>query len=53
MKRELAPLQERAKEYDSKPDVVRSIIAEGTDAARDIARETLEDVRQAMGLNYR
>jgi tryptophanyl-tRNA synthetase len=33
--------------------MVRSIIAEGCDHARDMARETLEDVRQAMGLEYR
>ena len=31
---------------------VRSIIADGCDRARDVARETLEDVRQAMGLSY-
>jgi tryptophanyl-tRNA synthetase len=50
---ELKPLQERAREYESQPDLVRSIIAEGCDAARDAARETLEDVREAMGLDYR
>jgi tryptophanyl-tRNA synthetase len=31
---------------------VRAIIREGSDAARDVARETLDEVRQAMGLNY-
>jgi len=50
---ELAPLQARAREYEAQPDVVRAIIAEGCDAARDAARETLEDVREAMGLDYR
>lgn len=50
---ELEPLRKRANEYVEQPDVVRSIIAEGCDAARDAARETLEDVRDAMGLNYR
>jgi tryptophanyl-tRNA synthetase len=50
---ELAPLQARAREFESQPDVVRTIIAEGCDAARDAARETLEDVREAMGLDYR
>ena len=33
-------------------ETVRGIIAEGCDAARDIARETLDDVREAMGLAY-
>jgi tryptophanyl-tRNA synthetase len=50
---ELKPFQERAREYESQPEVVRAIIAEGCDAARDTARETLEDVREAMGLDYR
>jgi tryptophanyl-tRNA synthetase len=50
---ELKPLQERAREYEAQPELVRTIIAEGSDAARDTARETLEDVREAMGLAYR
>jgi len=50
---ELAPLQERAREYEAQPDLVRTIIAEGCDIARDAARETLEDVREAMGLDHR
>lgn len=50
---ELAPLQERAREYEQQPDLVRTILAEGADHARDQARETLVEVRQAMGLNYR
>lgn len=50
---ELKPLQERAREYEAQPELVRAIIAEGNDAARDTARETLEDVREAMGLAYR
>ena len=50
---EQAPIRERAKEYESQPDLVRSIIADGCDEARDAARETMETVRQAMGLAYR
>ena len=50
---EQAPIRERAQEYLSNPDVVRSIITEGCEAARDVAQETLEDVRHAMGLHYR
>lgn len=51
--KELAPIQERAQSYQEQPDVVRNIIQEGCDKARTVARETMEDVRQAMGLNYR
>ncbi|CAM5527404.1 tryptophan--tRNA ligase OS=Stutzerimonas stutzeri OX=316 GN=CXK95_16635 PE=3 SV=1 [Stutzerimonas stutzeri] len=50
---ELAPLQERALDYEQNPDLVRSILADGAERARDEARETLVEVRQAMGLGYR
>ncbi len=50
---EQAPIRERAREYEDNPDLVRSIVADGSDKARDIARETLEDVREAIGLVYR
>ncbi|MFP4243680.1 MAG: tryptophan--tRNA ligase [Ectothiorhodospira sp.] len=50
---ELHPMQERAREYESDPNLVRSVVAEGCEAARDIARDTLEEVRRSMGLNYR
>ena len=50
---EQEPIRERAAEYLASPDVVRSIVTEGCDRARDVARETLEDVRQAIGLEYR
>ena len=47
---ELEPIQQRAAQYEKDPDTVRSIIAEGCEAARETARETLHDVRSAMGL---
>ncbi len=50
---ELAPLQQRAAEYEGSPELVRSILAEGAEKARDEARETLAEVRQALGLVYR
>ena len=50
---ELRPIRERAREYEDNPDLVRGIIADGNEAARDEARETLERVREAMGLKYR
>ncbi len=49
---ELAPIRERAQEYLDNPKLVRSIINEGNENARDVARETLEEVREAMGLVY-
>ncbi|HLA75281.1 MAG TPA: tryptophan--tRNA ligase [Gammaproteobacteria bacterium] len=50
---ELAPIRERAQELAGSPNAVRNIIMEGCEAARDVARDTLEEVRQAMGLIYR
>ncbi len=49
---ELAPIRERAQEYIGNPKLVRNIINEGNEAARDVARDTLEEVREAMGLAY-
>jgi len=47
---ELKPIQQRAKEYIEDPNAVKAIIDEGCEAARDVARDTLEEVRKAMGL---
>ncbi|MFZ5592926.1 MAG: tryptophan--tRNA ligase [Pseudomonadota bacterium] len=49
---ELAPIRERAEEFAANPGLVHSIVADGCEAARDVARETLVEVRQAMGLQY-
>ena len=35
------------------PQTVRAIMADGCDKARVLARETMGDVREAMGLAYR
>jgi tryptophanyl-tRNA synthetase len=50
---ELKTFQERAKEYSEDADTTRSIINEGIEAARDTARDTLEEVRRAVGLIHR
>ncbi len=49
---ELRPMQERGREYAEQPDLVRNIIGEGCERARAVARETMNEVRQAMSLNY-
>lgn len=49
---ELAPIRERAREFTEQPQLVRNIVAEGSEEARDVARETLREVRSAMGLAY-
>ena len=47
---ELEPIQKEAEQYIKDPDMVRSIIAEGNEIARNRAKETLAYVRAAMGL---
>jgi tryptophanyl-tRNA synthetase len=49
---EVEPIQERAIELARDPTLVRNIIADGCRRARDVAEETLVDVRAAMGLGY-
>lgn len=50
---EIQPIREKAEQLAKNPAMVKSVITEGTERARDVARETLDDVRQAMGLSYR
>ena len=50
---ELKPIRERAEELERDPDAVRRIIAEGCEDARTEARETMAEVRTAVGLEYR
>jgi tryptophanyl-tRNA synthetase len=50
---EITAIRARAVEFEENRDLVRGIIAEGCEKARDVARQTLEDVHTAMGMNYR
>ena len=50
---ELQPIRERIAEYQASPATVDIILSEGRERARDAARETMDDVREAMGLEYR
>ncbi len=50
---ELAPIQERARELEANPAMVRTVIHEGCERARELARETMDEVRGAMSLVYR
>jgi len=50
--KEQEPMHERAQPYLDDPSLVRAIVADGNEAARKLAQETMRDVREAMGLNY-
>jgi tryptophanyl-tRNA synthetase len=47
---ESATMRERAAPYEDNPDLVRAILTEGSEKAREAARETLDEVRSAMHL---
>ena len=50
--REQAPWRERAAAYLADPKRVHWILEVGTERARTVARETMREVREAMGLAY-
>ncbi len=50
---EIAPIRERAIQLEGDPDHVRQVIHEGCDRAKSVARETMHEVRSAIGLDYR
>ena len=50
---ELKPIQQRAREYLDDLSSVDDIINEGCEAARDVASDTMEEVRKVMGLSGR
>ncbi len=49
---ELAPIRERAQYYEDSPDQVRNILADGCEKAQELARDTMRDVRESMGLTF-
>jgi len=49
---ELAPIRERARAYEADPGRVAEILDAGCKRARAAARETMQDVRAAVGLDY-
>lgn len=52
VKAELHPIQAAIKDYESDLGAVKNIVAEGSEMARDIAVETLTEVKEAIGLDY-
>ena len=49
---EQEPMRERAMRYVENPKLVREVVAEGCQRASVLAKETMADVRAAMGLSY-
>jgi tryptophanyl-tRNA synthetase len=51
--KELVPLRKKRQELDASPDLVQGALAAGAAKARVLARETMTQVRGAMGLGSR
>ena len=45
--------RQRAAQFEEDPDLVNAILQEGSEKARTIARETMEDVKEAVGILHR
>ena len=50
---EQAVMRQRAEQFEDEPDLVQAIIQEGSEKARAVARETLDDVKEAIGISHR
>jgi tryptophanyl-tRNA synthetase len=53
MLKEQEPWRERAQPFLDNPQRLRDIVADGCARARKVAEETMNDAREAMGLNYK
>jgi tryptophanyl-tRNA synthetase len=47
---EVTTMRERAREYQDNPELIKNLLAEGAEKARESARHTLDDVRRSMHL---
>ena len=47
---ELEPMREKRKEFENNTELVDQIIREGNEKARKVAEQTIDEVRQKMGL---
>lgn len=52
LERELAPIRNRRAEYAQDTSYVREMLAQGSQAARAVAAQTLAEVKHAMGIDY-
>jgi tryptophanyl-tRNA synthetase len=48
----VAPIRERRAQFEAKPKLIDEILMAGNDVMRGVARDTLERVRDAMGMTY-
>jgi len=52
LEKTIAPIRQRREELAQNPEVVMEILKEGTEKAREVAKETMRKVRQAVRIDY-
>ncbi|EKU16192.1 putative tryptophanyl-tRNA synthetase [Streptococcus intermedius BA1] len=52
LERELGPIRERRVEFSKDMGEVYTMLQKGSDRARQVASQTLFEVKSAMGINY-
>ena len=52
LEKELAPIRERRAQYEQNISAVYEMLIEGSKKANEVADQTLQEVRDAIGLNY-
>ena len=52
LEKELAPIRERRSKYEQDTSAVYDMLIEGSKKANEVANQTLQEVRDAIGLNY-
>ena len=52
LEKTFAPIREKYEEWISKPDEIRSVLADGAKKARAIAKQTLDEVYDLVGFKY-
>ncbi|RMC59863.1 tryptophan--tRNA ligase [Lactobacillus sp. ESL0259] len=52
LEKELAPIRERRAQYEQNTSIVYDMLIEGSKKANEVADQTLQEVRDAIGLNY-
>ena len=52
LEKELAPIRERRAKYEQNISAVYEMLIEGSKKANEVANQTLQEVRDAIGLNY-
>ena len=51
--REFAPFRERAAHYRERPEEVFAVLTQGAERASSLARDTMDEVRSRMGMDWR